>query len=497
MAGDNQNGAVNSAVAASAANDKSHARRPYQKSLPNKLVVVMVGLPARGKTYIARKIVRYLNWLGYPARIFNVGQYRRDAVGSVQSHDFWNHENREANTIREQLSKQALHDTLEWLRSPTACVAVYDAANTTADRRTRVLKTCNEEGVAVMFVESICDDEEIILENIKEVKISSPDYEGVDPEEAVLDFKKRIKHHESTYERISTKEMDDASPNSVPFIQLVNIGTQVLLNRIRGYLPSRICYFCMNLNITPRHIYMSRHGESEYNVAGKIGGNANLSSRGEQYAARLPGIVVANLEPNVKLTVWTSTLKRTMQTAAALPYPKIQWRALDELDSGLCDGMTYEEIDEKYPMEAAERAHDKFLYRYPGGESYRDLVQRLEPIIMELERPRDPDKQILIISHQAVVRALYAYFLNIPPEELPYINVPLHTVFRLTPKAYKCDEVRWKVDVAAVSTYRPKVDAALVSPVTQKAQQDLATSAASLGDGVAAVSVLEGHVVAT
>ena len=115
----------------------------------------------------------------------------------------------------------------------------------------------------------------------------------------------------------------------------------------------------MNLNIAPRHIYMSRHGESEYNLSGKIGGNSNLSKRGESYAQKLSGVIAANVESHIKLTVWTSTLKRTMQTAASLPYPKIQWRALDELDSGLCDGMTYEEIDEKYPLEAAERARDK------------------------------------------------------------------------------------------------------------------------------------------
>ena len=42
-----------------------------------KIVLAMVGLPARGKTYIARKIARLLNWLGVPTRVFNVGEYRR------------------------------------------------------------------------------------------------------------------------------------------------------------------------------------------------------------------------------------------------------------------------------------------------------------------------------------------------------------------------------------------------------------------------------------
>ena len=37
----------------------------------------MVGLPARGKTYISRKICRYLSWLGYKCKVFNIGNYRR------------------------------------------------------------------------------------------------------------------------------------------------------------------------------------------------------------------------------------------------------------------------------------------------------------------------------------------------------------------------------------------------------------------------------------
>lgn len=43
--------------------------------------------------------------------------------------------------------------------------------------------------------------------------------------------------------------------------------------------------------------------------------------------------------------VWTSTLQRTIQTASELPYEKLTWKSLDELDAGVCDGMTYEEIE--------------------------------------------------------------------------------------------------------------------------------------------------------
>ncbi|XP_068965106.1 6-phosphofructo-2-kinase/fructose-2,6-bisphosphatase 1 isoform X2 [Petaurus breviceps papuanus] len=70
--------------------------------------------------------------------------------------------------------------------------------------------------------------------------------------------------------------------------------------------------------------------------------------------------------------------------------------------------MTYEEIQEHYPEEFALRDQDKYRYRYPKGESYEDLVQRLEPVIMELER----QENVLVICHQAVMRCLLAYFLD-------------------------------------------------------------------------------------
>lgn len=55
---------------------------------------------------------------------------------------------------------------------------------------------------------------------------------------------------------------------------------------------------------------------------------------------------------------------------------------------GSCDGMTYEEIERKFPAEFERRKTDKLAYRYPRGESYLDVIARLEPMIMEMERHR-------------------------------------------------------------------------------------------------------------
>lgn len=58
-------------------------------------------------------------------------------------------------------------------------------------------------------------------------------------------------------------------------------------------------------------------------------------------------------------------------------------------------------VKRAYPDDFANRDEDKFNYRYRGGESYRDVVVRLEPVIMELER----QENVLVIGHQVSFRA--------------------------------------------------------------------------------------------
>ncbi|KIV98109.1 hypothetical protein, variant 5 [Exophiala mesophila] len=258
-----------------------------------------------------------------------------------------------------------------------------------------------------LFVESKCDDEDLIMSNILEVKTSSPDYVGQDPEEAARDFRDRIRNYEKVYQTI------DESEKHLTYVKIINIGARTVINLIQDYLQSRLVYYLTNLHIKPRSIWLSRHGESEYNLEGKIGGDANISERGDRYARLLPELVKrSGLPKDAPLTIWTSTLRRTSQTAQylvkELGWEKLQWKALDELDSGVCDGMTYQEIADKYPEDFQARDDDKYNYRYRGGESYRDVVIRLEPIIMELER----SENIIIITYVAIP-CLSVHFPNL------------------------------------------------------------------------------------
>ncbi|EDO26235.1 predicted protein [Nematostella vectensis] len=66
------------------------------------VVIVMVGLPARGKSFISRKLARYLNWIGVSTKVFSLGDYRRRMLeGSQFDHSFFDPNNPNGMNIRE------------------------------------------------------------------------------------------------------------------------------------------------------------------------------------------------------------------------------------------------------------------------------------------------------------------------------------------------------------------------------------------------------------
>lgn len=78
-------------------------------------VIAMVGLPARGKTYISKKLARYLNWIGIFTKVYNLGEYRRNATSAYKSHEFFRPDNQEAMAIRTECALRALEDACKWL----------------------------------------------------------------------------------------------------------------------------------------------------------------------------------------------------------------------------------------------------------------------------------------------------------------------------------------------------------------------------------------------
>lgn len=236
-------------------------------------------------------------------------------------------------------------------------------------------------------------------------------------------------------------------------------------------LDPECCSCCCRRAELTRLFDSCSHGQSGYNLVGKIGGDSGLTPAGVEYARRLAQFAKDQIahekivdENGEETTVerptrlWTSTLRRTKETAQFIEHNTIQvsgdsgdsidWvqfrprarRNLDELYAGTCDGMTYKEIELVYPEEFARRQQDKLSYRYPRGESYMDVTLRLEPVAQEMERVREP---VLIIGHQGILRILYAYFMGLDRKDAPYVSIPLNHVIELTPHAYGCHEKRF------------------------------------------------------
>jgi len=441
----------------------------------DRIVCVLVGLPGRGKSYISRRLSQYLSFFySTPCKVFCVGDYRRKATRVMhQPASFFDKANEVGNRMLKQANEEALADLVSWMAEASlpkrrktmhgtdngyisggfGAAAMLDGDYATvAQRRVLIEKLRAETGAKIILIEAICTDEGQIERSFASRKVINENYMGIGMKEALADFKARAALIEQDYETITEKELS--------WIKLVD-GTQITMNNIRGFLPSRIAQFLMNLHLERRPFYFTRHGQSEYNRLGKIGGDSDLTEHGEEYATALAAWVKENVQVDAEgrpqpTRLWTSSLQRTISTARHIEHEHIvqqngqeyvqmrpkRYRNLDELYAGLCDGMTYEEIAAQLPEEARARKADKFEYRYPRGESYTDLIARLEPMAHELERLTEP---IVVVAHQAILRVLYAYFMEKPRETCPDCSIPLNTVIKLTPTAAGCMEERFVI----------------------------------------------------
>lgn len=257
---------------------------------------------------------------------------------------------------------------------------------------------------------------------------------------------------------------------------MIDVGRKVVSHQIRGFLSAQTVYYLLNFNLSPRQIWITRHGESLDNINGKIGGDSDLSEKGCLYAKALtrfikhkrdaweirqqnrahsthfPPLPGDTTPPNPVYTqhsdddgneknypksfcVWTSMLKRSIQTAQYFDDESFeikQMKMLDELNAGMMEGLTYDEIKTQHRVEYELRKHDKMHYRYPGagGEGYLDIINRLRAVIVEVERMTD---HVLLVGHRSVARVLLAYFKGLKREEVADLDVPLGMLYMLEP----------------------------------------------------------------
>lgn len=392
--------------------------------------------------------------------------------GMDQSANFFDPSNAKGALIREQCAIGTLDDLLDYILEQGGSVGILDATNSTLERRKLVIEHIRERAgpdLNVLFIESVCVDDNLLERNMR-LKLSGPDYKDKDPEASLADFKMRVKLYEQKYVPLGEYE----EKNNMPYVQMVDVGRKIISHQIRGFLSAQAVYYLLNFNLAPRQIWITRHGQSMDNINGKIGGDSKLTKLGQRFSGDLHKFVAAerlawelreiqkernaHLPPSSGDTtppnphyaaqygdeyflqknfcVWTSMLNRSIETAEYFEndddFDMKQMRMLNELYAGDMEGLTYEEIKTQHQDQYEERRKDKLHYRYPGpgGEGYLDVINRLRPVIVELERMTD---HCLLIAHRSVARILLAYFKGLDRSEVAELDVPLGMLYCLEP----------------------------------------------------------------
>jgi len=490
---------------------KLEQRRILTKS-QDRLVICLVGLPGRGKSFIARKLQSFLLWRGNACEIFNVGKYRRQvqaehektkaasspsirqSVGACDA-NFFDSSNPEAKALRQQAASAGMKAMLEWLdveeeldmtdkknlqyaakaRINRTRIAIFDATNSTVARRKWVLEECTSaakrgnNATGCIFVESLCDDAELLEENFRFKVQNSPDFKGMTEEEAITDLRERVQKYEDQYETI-----DDDTQS---YIKIFNLSSKMLVNHIYGRMAKVIVPSLMSWNIGSRPIILCRAGHTKEHdnfangdVERKVIRGDKLGVKGLQFREKLmehikeeadlfsrqnakahrkafaptrrhTGTSISGLAPFEVLYpqplpfqchIMTSTMPRAVETAywETLPFKINEFPNLNPLDKGDFSGMELDDMKEVDPEWYALLKEDPFLTRFPGGECYGDLIHRLETCIIDMEQQIN---MVCVVSHVSVLQVLMAYFRRTPIEKCSSIEVPMNTVFKFTP----------------------------------------------------------------
>jgi probable phosphoglycerate mutase len=179
-----------------------------------------------------------------------------------------------------------------------------------------------------------------------------------------------------------------------------------MLNRNAGllYIP-----FIMMLIVV-------RHGETEWNVEHREIGQLDspLTDRGirqaEAIGRRLRSFKIDHF--------YSSDLGRAVHTSEIiskyLPELKLQLDAgLRERSMGAFEGLTWDEIRERYPSKEEEYVRNGFFEFVPGGESAQQRVDRTEKTFTAIAE-RHPEETVLAVTHSGILTGLLQFVLGVP-----------------------------------------------------------------------------------
>lgn len=159
-----------------------------------------------------------------------------------------------------------------------------------------------------------------------------------------------------------------------------------------------------------------RHGETGWNSEGRAQGQSDipLNDVGRSQAGRARD----RLAPVPFSVAYSSDMRRVVETAEIilggqnLSLEKLP--QLREKSYGEWEGLTAEQVEERYPGEYARLLADNITFAPSGGESDVQLVDRVRPVAARIMSEHPGDENVLIVGHGGSLRALLICLLDLP-----------------------------------------------------------------------------------
>jgi probable phosphoglycerate mutase len=173
-----------------------------------------------------------------------------------------------------------------------------------------------------------------------------------------------------------------------------------------------------------RQVVVWRHGRTEWNLAGRFQGQSDvpLDEVGREQARRAARILAA-LGP---AAIVSSDLTRASTTADALARLTGHQVALDpglrETYLGSWQGLTRQEVDDRYPGEEAAWLRGE-LERRGGGESMPEVADRAVTAVQQALEKVGPDETLVAVTHGGSGRVLIGRLVGLPPEHWSALGV--------------------------------------------------------------------------
>lgn len=167
-------------------------------------------------------------------------------------------------------------------------------------------------------------------------------------------------------------------------------------------------------------LYFIRHGQTDWNIRGMIQGSTDteLNENGIRQAEELSEKIISS---GIKFSkIYTSMQKRALKTAQilsnAISVEYMPVEGLEEVNLGDWEGLSWQQVREKYPVEYDEWYHNRRYTKAPNGESYQEMLERVLKAIYAIIESNNDD--VVIVTHGAVIMCLQCYITGTPFEEM-------------------------------------------------------------------------------